>query len=137
MSAYVLDCSVSVAWIVDDEASKETDELLVYLRNDNALTPGIWRLELGNVLVQAEKRGRITTSQITTMLEFIGRLSIITETDDSRYLNEVLNLARSESMTTYDAAYLELAMRHRIPLATLDKALINAANRNNIKTLPV
>ena len=136
MSAFVLDCSVAVAWLMDDEASSETDELLAQLCNDDALAPGLWRQELGNALLQAEKRGRVTAVQITNMLEFIGGLPIIIDTDDNRTLREILNFARAESLTTYDAAYLELAMRHGIPLATLDKTLINVAKKNNVKTLP-
>ena len=139
MSRYVVDCSVTMAWLMEDEASAETEELLARLSggDDDVLVPGIWRWELGNALIQAERRGRTTISQTTTVQKFVDTLSITTENDDSRALKEVFNLARAESLTTYDAAYLELAMRHKIPLATLDKALVDAAARNNIKTLPV
>ena len=137
MSAYVADCSVAVAWFIDDEASTETDKMFKRVSGDVVVIPGIWRWELGNALVQAEKRGRITISQITAIRKLIDTLPITTETGDSRALKEVFELARAESLTTYDAAYLELAMRRQIPLATLDKALIKAASRNNVKTLPV
>jgi len=70
------------------------------------------------------------------MVELVNNLPVTTDMDDSRALREVLSLARAESLTTYDATYLELAMRHGIPLATLDKALIKAAKKMKVKTLP-
>ena len=137
MSAFVLDCSVAVAWLIEGEARPETDILLKrHLEKGGALVPDVWGLELGNVLVQAEKRGRITHAQMTIMLEFVGRLPITTDGDGTRALKEVLTLARVASLTTYDAAYLELAMRRGIPLATLDKTLLRAAQKVQVKTLP-
>ena len=138
MSTFVLDCSVAMAWLFQDEAAPNTDQLLKELRNDsNALVPNLWRLELGNTLTQAERRGRITAAQLTTTLELVRNLPITTDTEtDSRAFREILNLARTTSLTTYDASYLELAMRHGVPLATLDKALIRAARGAAVKTLP-
>lgn len=137
MSAFVLDCSIAVAWLFDDEASPETDALLERLRDDGALVPGLWRLELGNVLAHAERRNRITTAQIAAYLDLLDRLPIVTDTEtESRALREILTLARTESLTTYDAAYLELAMRRNAELATRDKALIRAARGVGVETLP-
>jgi len=133
---FVLDCSVAVCWFVNNQASAKTDLLLEQLHNGGALVPALWHWELGNVLVRAERRGFITAAQLTTTLENI-KVLITTDTRNSRALNEVLNLARVESLTTYDAAYLDLAMQREIPLATLDEKLIRAAHRNRIKTLPV
>jgi len=138
MSAFVLDCSIAAAWLFDDEATTQTDDLLKQLRNGSAFVPNLWHLELGNVLVQAERRKRITSTQISTRLELISRLPIETDTEtDSRAFREILALARSETLTTYDAAYLELAIRRGLPLATQDKTLIRVANRIQIRTLPV
>ena len=138
MSTFVLDCSVTMAWLFQDEASPNTDQLLKELRNDsNALVPNLWRLELGNTLTQAERRGRITAAQLTTTLELVRNLPITTDAEtDNRAFREILNLARTTSLTTYDASYLELAMRHGVPLATLDKALIRAARGVAVETLP-
>jgi len=136
MSAFVLDCSVAVSWFFTDEASLKTDQLLEQLHNGGALVPSLWRMELGNVLARAEKHGRMTAAQITATVELVNKLPITTDMDDSRALREVLSLARTKSLTTYDAAYLELAMRHRIPLATLDKILIKTASEMKVKTLP-
>ncbi len=140
MSTFVLDCSVTIAWLFQDEVGPNTDQLLKELRDDdrNAIVPNLWRLELGNTLTQAERRGRITAAQLTTALELVRGLPIAIDAEtDSRAFREILNLARTTSLTTYDASYLELAMRHGVPLATLDKALIRAARVVTVKTLPV
>ena len=137
MSVFVLDCSVAVAWLFDDEASPETDALLDRLRDDGALVPALWRLELGNVLVHAERRNRIAAPQIAAYLDLLDRLPIVTDAEtESRALREILTLARTANLTTYDAAYLELAMRRNAELATRDKALIRAARGVGVETLP-
>lgn len=138
MSTFVLDCSVALAWLFQDEASSKTDQLLKELRDGrNAIVPNLWRLELGNALTQAERHSRITAAQLTTALELVRNLPITTDVEtDGRAFREILNLARTSPLTTYDASYLELAMRHGVPLATLDKALIRASHRVAVKTLP-
>lgn len=133
-----LDCSIAVAWLFDDEASPETDALLERLRDDGALVPGLWRLELGNVLAHAERRNRIAAPQVAAYLDLLDRLPIVTDTEtESRALREILTLARTKNLTTHDAAYLELAMRRNAELATRDKALIRAARGLGIETLPL
>lgn len=137
MNAFVLDCSVAVAWLFDDEVSPGTDELLDRLRSHGALVPSLWRLELGNVLAQAERRDRITAPQIGIFVDLLNRLPIVTDTEtEDRAWREILTLARTRNLTTYDAAYLELAVRRRAQLATRDGALIQAARRIGIETLP-
>lgn len=138
MSVFVLDCSIAVAWLFDDETSPETDALLDRLKADGALVPGLWRLELGNALTQAERRNRIAAAQIAAYLDLLDRLPIVTDAEtESRALREILTLARTENLTTYDAAYLELAMRRNVELATRDRALIQAARDIGVETLPV
>ena len=137
MSTFVLDCSIAAAWLFEDEASPETDNLLERLREDGALVPTLWHLEVGNVLIQAEKRGRLTAAQISVRLELLANLPIVTDTETSpRAFREILTLARSQALTTYDAAYLELAIRCGVPLATQDKSCVRAAKAANLKTLP-
>lgn len=137
MSAFVLDCSVAAAWLFEDEATPETDALLDQLVDGAALVPLHWRLELGNVLAQAECRSLITPVQVATNVDFIDSLPIKVDAEtDSRSLREVLALARSRSLTTYDAAYLELALRRGLPLATQDQALARAARGLKVETLP-
>ena len=137
MSIFVLDCSVAVAWLFEDEATPDTDALLDQLAGDTALAPLHWRLEVGNVLAQAERRGRITPAQAAASVAFVSSLPIDIDAEtDRRALREVLALARSADLTTYDAAYLELALRRGVPLATQDKALVRAARGLKVVTLP-
>ena len=137
MSVFVLDCSVAVAWLFEDEATPATDALLDQLADDTALAPLHWRLEVGNVLAQAERRGRITPAQVAASVAFVSNLPIDIDAEtDRRALREVLALARSAGLTTYDGAYLELALRRGVPLATQDKALVRAARGLKVVTLP-
>ncbi len=135
---FVLDCSITVAWLFEDESTPQTDALLDRLKDSGALVPALWCLELGNVLARAERLNRITAAQIADYLDLLDRSPIVTDTEtESRAFREILTLARNEDLTTYDAAYLELAARRRLPLATLDKELIRAAHRVQVDTLPV
>lgn len=138
MSAFVLDCSIAVAWLFDDEATPETDALLDRLKDDSVLVPGLWHLEIGNVLARAERHKRISGAQVAAHLDLLNRLPIVTDSETQRRaFREILTLARSQRLTIYDAAYLELAMRRGIALATRDKALIGAARHLGVATLPV
>ena len=137
MNAFVLDCSITVSWLFADEVTPETDGLLDRLKDSGALVPALWRLELGNVLARAEKYKRITATQMAKHLDLLDRLPIATDTEtESRAFREILTLARTEGLTTYDAAYLELAMRRGLELATRDKQLVRAARRLEVETLP-
>lgn len=137
MTGFVVDCSIAVSWLLEDEATPRTDALLDRLRNDGAHAPGVWRLELGNALAQAERRERISSARVAAYLDIVDRLPIVTDMEtESRAFREILALARRLGLTTYDAAYLELAMRREAELATLDKALIRAARRVSVSVLP-
>ena len=137
MTGFVLDCSIAVAWCFEDEASDICDALLERVRDEGALVPSLWHLELGNVMVQAERRGRIMSADVSTRLELIGDLPIVTDDETpQRALHEVLALARAENLTTYDAAYLELAIRRGLPLATNDKHLRNAGINTGVQIIP-
>lgn len=137
MTALVLDCSIAAAWLFADEADPETDHLLARINDRGALVPNLWHLEVGNMLLQAEKQGRITTPQINLRLALLADLPITTDTETApRAFQEILTLAASQRLTTYDAAYLELAIRRGIPLATKDKALIRAAHATKVQAMP-
>lgn len=137
MTAVVIDASVALSWCFEDEASPETDQLFERVRDEGAVVPGLWHLELGNVLLQAERRGRIGIGDVTTRLELIADLPISTDPETTdRAWREVLTLARSENLTTYDATYLELAVRRGSPLATRDTDLADAARRLGLDVLP-
>lgn len=128
MTAFVIDCSVAVTWCFEDEATPASDGLLDRLGGESAAAPAIWPLELGNVLVMAERRGRIDAAQVAEFVALVRELPVaIDEEAPQRAFDEVLSLARAERLTTYDASYLELAMRLGVPLATRDKELRQAA----------
>ena len=136
MTALVIDSSAALSWCFEDEASPETDALFERVRDLGAVVPGLWHLEVANVLLQAEKRGRITGGDVTMRLDLIAALPITTDSETTaRAWREILALARAQGLTTYDAAYLELAIRRGLPLQTKDEALIGAAKRCNV-TVP-
>ena len=138
MTAFVIDCSVAVTWCFEDEATPASDRLLGRLGEESAAAPAIWPLELGNVLIMAERRGRIDAAQIAEFVALVRDLPVaIDEETPQRALDEVLALARSEGLTTYDASYLELAMRLGVPLATQDKELRQAAENLGTPVLAV
>jgi predicted nucleic acid-binding protein len=130
MSQFVLDTSVVMAWCFEDETNSFADTILERLSEGSAIVPGIWPLEVGNVLVVAERRDRISKADSTRFVTLLRELPIEVDfSSKDRILNSVLNLAREQSISTYDAAYLDLAMQVGIPLATLDLALRSAAER--------
>jgi predicted nucleic acid-binding protein len=133
MNALVIDSSVALTWCFEDEASPKSDALFEQVRDEGAVVPGLWHLEVANVLLQAEKRGRITAADSAMRLELIAELPIDTDNETTaRAWREILALARAEGLTTYDAAYLELAIRRGLPLVTKDHGLIAAAQRTGV-----
>jgi predicted nucleic acid-binding protein len=130
VNAVVIDSSAVLSWCFEDEASPASDTLFERVRDWGAVVPGLWHLEVANVLLQAEKRGRITTADVAMRLELIARLPIATDDETTeRAWRDILALARAEALTTYDAAYLELAIRRGLLLHTKDEALLSAAKR--------
>ena len=133
----VVDCSVAVAWCIDDEASPETDAVLDRVRDEGALVPALWHLELANVLLQAERRGRLSVRDVAARLALLDAMPIVTDGSlPGRVRGDVLALARAERLTAYDAAYLELAIRTGADLATKDAALAKAARRAGVTVVP-
>jgi predicted nucleic acid-binding protein len=136
LTAFVLDASIPLAWCFGDEATPTTAALLDRLEDETAVVPAIWPLELGNILAGAERRGRLTPTRVSEFLALIGGLDI--EIDDetaARALRETLTLARTENLTTYDASYLELAIRRGLPLATKDNQLSRIAARLGVTVM--
>jgi predicted nucleic acid-binding protein len=137
MSAVVIDASIALSWCFEDEASPETDGLFERVRDEGAIVPGLWHLELGNILLQAEKRGRITSKDVGVRLDLIAELPIVTDQETTaRAWREILTMARADRLTTYDATYLELAVRRGLPLLTKDGELVRAAKRMGVQVLP-
>ena len=130
----VLDCSVTMAWCFEDEATKYTEAILTSLHNTSAAVPTIWSWEIGNVLAIAERKKRLTGIQSNNFVEALKEMPILIDSNSTnRAWSSVLQLAKKQTLTVYDAAYLELAIRKDLPLATLDKALRNAATKLKIK----
>ncbi len=126
----VLDASLALAWCFEDEASAAAEGLLEQLRTEAVAVPTLWFLEIANALALAERRRRITPANTSEFIALLGTLDIETEPETGlRAFGRVLDLARSERLTAYDAAYLELAMRLGVPLATKDGPLGDAARR--------
>ena len=131
MKAFVLDCSATLPWVFASEATPATDALLDALTGGGkAWVPALWHLELGNVLLGAQRRGRIDQAGIEGFLSALGAYDIEVDGQTSSLAwSKTLALAASHGLTVYDAAYLELALRRRLPLATLDKTLLAALKK--------
>lgn len=124
----VLDCSVVMSWCFEDEDNAYSSDVLELLPTSEAVVPSIWPLEIGNVLLVAERRNRITMADSNRFLKLLADLPItIDEVSSAVILPDVLSLGRQLNLSSYDAAYLELAIRTGLPLASLDKQLQQAA----------
>lgn len=126
MSEFVLDASVTLAWLLGEENDPQADLALRRMEGDQALVPNLWHLEVRNGLLSAMRRGRITRDGPSERLSALRDLPIRTDRDSD--LETALTLAEEHVLSFYDAIYLELAARQATPLATLDKALARAAS---------
>ena len=125
----VLDCSIVMAWYFADETSDYADDIARSLPAQMAFVPLNWPLEVTNTLVIGERRKRSTQAQATRLLKNLAALPITIDDETNLHAwSTTLSLAREQNLTAYDAAYLELAMRRGLPLATLDDKLKVAAN---------
>ena len=129
---FVLDASPAVAWALGEPDSRAV-LARERLRTDQALAPTLWWFELRNALLANERRGRLTEFRMATFLQELSELPI--SLDHSPHEATVLALARRHRLTVYDAAYLELALREGVSLATLDGALAAAAKAEKVPAL--
>jgi predicted nucleic acid-binding protein len=135
-ATFVLDCSITMAWAFDDEITTASSAVLDRLESEVAVVPAHWFLEVTNVLAMAEKRKRITATTSTEFLALLNTLDIQTDPETAdRAFAHLLPLCRSHSLTSYDAAYLDLAMRRHLPLASLDDDLRRSAKKLGIPLL--
>ena len=124
---------MTIAWLLEDERSDAVDKVLRHVMDNGALVPSIWRLEVANMLRVAVRRGRCDEATVDRAIDMFIDLPIaIDEETDLHAWNSTLALARAEGLTLYDAAYLELAKRRRLPLATLDRDLVAAATKQDV-----
>ncbi len=135
MSGFVLDASVTMAWCFEAQADDYCRGVLDMLASHRAMAPDIWILETLNSLIVAVGKRRLTAEQADAFLERLWRLPIDIESAPSKmsWSGEVMMVARTNGLSSYDGAYLELASRKSLPLATRDTALRRAASRTGVK----
>jgi predicted nucleic acid-binding protein len=136
MSAtFVLDASVTLTWAFPDEMHPMATRAAELLEKGlgSARVPALWWFEVRNILLVSERRGRITAEGTAEFLQSIAPLEI--EAEEAKNEGSLFRLARKHRLTIYDAAYLDLAARGGIQIATLDKALRNAAVAEGIPLL--
>ena len=127
---FFLDCSIAISWCLVDENNDYANAILETMPDCEAYVPGIWSLEVANTLLVAERRNRMTQDQSQLAIVLLQSLLIhVDEATDSQALSSTLTLGRQEGLAAYDAAYLELAIRLNLPIATIDRRLAEAAIR--------
>ena len=135
--SFVLDNSVAMRWLL--ESNKEEDQgyaenVLKSFSNTDALVPNLWHLEASNVLLGAEKRAEITVGEIEGFIIQLENLPIqVDPLTAYQSFSKTITLGRAYNLSSYDAAYLELAIRENIPLATLDKNLVKASKKSGVE----
>jgi predicted nucleic acid-binding protein len=133
----VLDNSVAMRWCFKDGSEADliyADKVLDSLTSDYTfLVPNLWHLEAANVVVRAQKRQWLTTEQMEKFLDLVGQLPLTVDNQTAKQaMSATILLASEHNLSAYDAAYLELALRYQVPLATLDTDLRKAANKINV-----
>src|SRR5579859_5263995 len=122
-----MDCSVTMGWCFEDEGDDSSEAILDVLGPWEAAVPSIWSFEIANTLLVGERRNRISKLDSSNFISFLSALPVtVDDASTERALGSILALAREQGLSAYDAAYLELAMREGLPLATRDKALRRA-----------
>ena len=136
MKRFVIDCSVVMAWCFVDEADEYAEAVLDMLASAEAVAPSIWALEVANVLLVGERRNRLKEADSARFIELLRELHITADNETADHaLREILLIGRVQGLSSYDAAYLELAMRHGLALATRDNALRRAAKKFGVRLI--
>jgi predicted nucleic acid-binding protein len=134
LNGIAIDASVTLAWCFPDEASNYADSVLLALENQTVIVPTIWAVEITNALLVGERRKRIRQPEIRRFVDLLKGLSVVEERQKfAETVSNVLPLAREYDLSAYDAAYLDVAIRHEIPLATLDAAMQKACTAAGIE----
>ncbi len=134
--SFVLDSSIALAWVYSDETTQAVTQVFGLLSDSGAWVPGLWRLEVANVLEMGVRRKRHSADFRDATLADLAQLPIQVDADtDRKAWDATLHLAIRHQLTLYDAAYLELALRKNLALATLDEALRNAAGGENVSLM--
>lgn len=125
MAGMVVDASVSAAWFLPDEATPFTEAMLSATAQADVWVPALWWLEIGNLLINAQRRQRISAAKRIELLAAAQALRLRVDREPVA-LATIDVLADRHRLSAYDAGYLELALRRQLPLATLDAALLAA-----------
>lgn len=132
----VIDASITMAWCFEDEVTPAAEDVLDEVVESNAIVPSIWRFEVGNALQMAIRRKRITDVFRDDALARLLAMPISVDPDtDAHAWTTALRLSQRFGLTLYDAAYVELAQRHSLPLATLDEEMRAAAIALSVSVL--
>jgi predicted nucleic acid-binding protein len=129
--AFVLDASVSACWAFADEDHPVAGVAFSSLRTEEAVVPALWWFEVRNILIVNERRGRIKERETDLFLRALAQFRIRIDREPEQA--SVLRMARAQGLSVYDAAYLELAYREKLPLATLDRRLGEAARLTGVQ----
>ena len=134
---WVLDCSLALAWVLPDETSARAEKFLAQVSPESVLwVPALWWYEVSNALANAQRRHRLAEADSLRAVELYGTLPIETDLELSpEAMWRFQALAREYSLSAYDAAYLELAQRRGLGLATLDRHLMTAVRKAGVKVL--
>ena len=131
---FVVDNSVVMSWCFKDEDNPYADLVLGRIEEATAYVPSVWPLEVVNVLLAAERKKLISETDSIRFLRLLSQLPILVQHESpERAMKDILNLARAHDLSSYDASYLDLAMKKGLPLATLDKKMRKAAKSMNVE----
>ncbi|VAW68654.1 hypothetical protein MNBD_GAMMA10-2080 [hydrothermal vent metagenome] len=137
MTEFVLDNSVSMRWLLESEKKsdqKYAEDVLKSMLDADSLVPNLWHLEVVNVLLGAEKSSEVQAGQIERFISQLENLPIQVDSSTAHQsFSRIMALSRIYRLSSYDAAYLELAIRKGLPLATLDKDLSKAAIKSDVE----
>lgn len=132
----VLDSSVTLAWVHGDERTPAIETVFDRVADQGAVVPSLWHLEIANSLTVAVRRKRLSPAERDDALTDLAQLDIAVDDETERHAwKATTQIADLHGLSVYDAAYLELAQRKRLPLVTLDKALIRAAEAAGVEVL--
>ena len=135
-NGFIVDNSVVMSWCFKDQANPYADSILERLTGAVAYVPSVWSFEVVNVLLAAERKRFIREADSVRFISLLSQLPISVEYEcPEKAMKDLLGLARIHNLSSYDASYLDLAMRKGLPLATLDKNLRKAAESTNVLIL--
>lgn len=134
MSGVVVDASVALAWAFPDEASDYAEEVLIALNGGTIVVPALWAIEITNAVLVAERRKRVAQPEVRRFVELLRELTVVMDSQGvGESVSNILPLGREHGLSAYDAAYLDVAMRHGAPLATLDGGLRKAGRKAGVE----